>query len=181
VAVRGAAFGLVAAVSVAACSADGAGEFSSSFSVAAAMAEIPASLSPDVDTRIDLADVDAVSEATGVERDADLDLTGVSSAWAAILALGASERGVPREVVVPLGQGLVRGALYEEDATVAELGWSFEDVDAYVSVYTSKADFNVVALREDTAQLPDPDDDGIIRIGEGEDGQASVTDRTPSV
>lgn len=67
------------------------------------------------------------------------------------------------------------------DQAIAEVGWAATDIDSYVTVYGPPRDFTVVTgpFDEDTL-APGLIDlgEGVVSLGEGEDFESNLTDRT---
>jgi hypothetical protein len=157
------------------------------FSVEAALAELP--VPPDLaedDPRgltVVVADLEAAAGANeaGDRPDAGDDDLGEWLLTATGTAADEGDDGFP-PVFVPPAEVLGADRLASVEDIEAELGWSVLDVDAVAEVVAPPFRFGVVtgAVGEDTfadAGL-EPDDDGVVTVGEGDDLETDVDGAT---
>ncbi len=146
---------------------------SSGFTVAGALAELPADL-VDESAVITMADLDAVTAAAGITvPDGSTDdyiswlmtITGTPPRGD-----GDSEMQFPPAVAFP-PMNLVQHAAMADELEAA-VGFDLADVSWFADVSHPPSGFSVVAGAFDEATLPDtltPVEDGIVGLGEGED------------
>lgn len=146
------------------------------YSVAAALAEIPAELDAPQVTVV-TADVLAATEASGLERPADAeDLPQ----WAMTLSGVPSRDGTMPAVFVPWASALHldRAAQFEEIRD--ELGWSLLEVDAFVELTSPPETFLVIAGDVSlNSELPEVSD-GVVTAGAGDDLSSDPAELTPA-
>lgn len=146
------------------------------YSVAGALAEIPAELDA-AQLSVVTADVQAATEASGLERPVDAD--GLSQ-WAMTLS------GIPRRdaemptVFVPWASALHLDRVAQHEEIRDEIGWSLLEVDAFVELTAPPETFLVVAGDVSiNSELPEVSD-GVVTAGAGEDLSRDLAELTPA-
>lgn len=176
---------VAAGLVVASCGGDdgggeGLGE-GDDYSVAGALAELPASLD-NGDVEIMTSDLNAASETAGLERPDDAGDVDALIDWVNPLTGGpVGDQGdqvayVPVAHVFNLPRG-VQGMGEFHD----ELGWSLVDADSFVEYSLPPARFSVVSGPYDDETLSDDLielDGGILTNNEGEDGEQDLEGRS---
>lgn len=145
------------------------------YSVAGALAEIPAEVAVD-QVHVVTSDVAAATVAGGLERPTDAQ--GLPQ-WVQILA-GRPTDGKPSPVFVPWASALHidRAAQFDEIRT--ELGWSVLEVDAFVELTAPPSNLLVVAGDVTVnSELPEVTE-GVVTAGAGDELSIDLEDRTPA-
>lgn len=147
-------------------------------SVVGVLSDLPIDIETQVETvdgnfALGGVDLAALERVTGIERPATLD---DSDAWVK-LALGAGDVAVPPSE-------LFRDGVTNADAFADEMPFSALDVGGYVSVDVNGGGlidgFDVFSLIGGTDGVRTAvGDDNLLKVGDGEPGERSVTDRTP--
>jgi hypothetical protein len=176
---NGAAAALAAALILTACGGD---DLADEFSVAGALAEIPADASPDGGL-IMAADLRAVCEANGCDWPEDADDDPATREWLGTMAgIPRPDDPTPPPVVVAFP-----GVIGSQNSLPAELadqlGFSALDVDAFAAVEAAPLSFTVVT-GEDVAGLLSDDlietGDGIVSTSDGDDGATDMDNISPA-
>lgn len=164
---------------LAACSDDDPSEIATGdgFSVEAALAELPDPDEDDLRLTVVVADMAEAAEANEAgERPTSGDDEDLGRWFLTATGSGAPEDGeVLPPVFVPSAEVLGTQRLLSAGEIEEELGWSVLDVDAVAEVLAPPFRFAVVTgdVGEDTltdAGL-EPDEDGVVSVGNGEDGE----------
>lgn len=145
------------------------------FSIGSTLDQVPATDLEEYTVRI--ADVDAATEAAGLERPDDPGDEAATAQWLAPLTGQRSQDGyAPIPLFLP--ELTVRSTL-----NLAEFddlaGWSLVDVASYADIPEAPGRFTVIAgdVDDDTlAHLPEVGD-GVRTVGEGEDGRGDLSGR----
>lgn len=145
------------------------------FSVEAMLAELPPV--EGAAAVINIGDLDAASEATGLARPEPGDAAALG-AWTRALTYDATELDTP--VFVPLADLLYTPG--DPDGFREELGWDLADVDRFAEISLLPDRFLVATGSFDSATFDEaevvPIEDGIVTAGEGDDFQADLASRT---
>lgn len=168
-------------VSTTACGAidsiRGGGDDGGDFSISATLAQVPATDLEEYTVRV--ADVDAATEAAGLERPDDPGDADATAQWLAPLTGMPSRDGyapVPLLLPEPTTNSMHKMAEFDDIA-----GWSLVDVASYADIPEVPAPFTYIAgdVDEDTlAHLPEVGD-GVRTVGEGQDRDHRLSETTP--
>lgn len=171
-----------ALVGVAACGGDDSSSSSGGYSVADGLEQLPESTLED-GYLIQTADLDRASELAGLARpDPDADADDLAD-WAIQITGFRGDGDDVAIVAAVLPQAANPQQLYDVDDFRDEAGWSIAEVDSYIEVNLPPDRFTVLEGEFDTDALDDAlgdADDGIWSLGDGDDYDIDITERSPA-
>lgn len=151
----------------------GEGDSSGDFSISSTLDQVPATDLEEYTVRV--ADVDAATEAAGLERPDDPADKDATAQWLAPLTgMPAQDGYVPVPLHLP---GLTINSTRDLAAFDDLAGWSLVDVASYADIPETPGPFTYIAgdVDDDTlAHLPEVGD-GVRTVGEGEDGDTDLS------
>lgn len=151
----------------------GEGDSSGDFSISSTLDQVPATDLEEYTVRV--ADVDAATEAAGLERPDDpADMDATAQWLAPLTGMPAQDGYVPVPLHLPeLTVNSTRDLAAFDDLA----GWSLVDVASYADIPETPGPFTYIAgdVDDDTlAHLPEVGD-GVRTVGEGEDGNTDLS------
>ncbi|MBI5090022.1 MAG: hypothetical protein HZB15_14460 [Actinobacteria bacterium] len=176
---------VLAAAGVAACGGDddtSEGSSGSARSVTALLDELPSSLATGDDlVQIAYGDLDAATEASGVERPARTAGADETITWAqAISSPSTPDDGSPAIAAI-FPEAVSPTMLAQIEEFRDEVGWSLLDVGAFIEFQQPPQVFTVIGGEIDATEIDDAvgaAQDDIWTVGEGDDFQTDLASRT---
>ncbi|QYG92632.1 hypothetical protein HC251_09415 [Iamia sp. SCSIO 61187] len=176
----------LAAAGVAGCGGDDADRLTAGdgFSVEAALAELPAPPGDGPGSTITIVDLAAAAEANGAGERPEPDDGDAVGEWVVAATGTATDDEDVRPIFVPTAEVLGFERLAAPEELEAQLGWSVLDVDAVAEVVEPPFRFAVVTGDVGDESFSDaglePDDDGVVSFGEGDDGEIDPESAGPA-